>query len=158
MNKAKLALYWRHGWHVLFAYMLFSAPLYLAASLAKQFLPDIGWLRWAAFGVLVVFVAPVLAWAAIQFLFPGIQLTPILNYVAVAVFPDEHSAHIAVSALEAGVRAVVEAGQSLGLPRLRKTERSHKIWCGLWRRQALSYSRYGGTRACKNRQSVETSS
>jgi len=118
MSRAKLALYWRNGWHVLGALLLFCAPMWLVASIARQLLPDILWLRLTVVVVLVVFVAPVSVWAGLRSVFPGLELNPTLSYVVAASFPDEYSARIAVSALEqAGIHAAVEAGQSLGLPR-----------------------------------------
>src|SRR6185295_15355303 len=120
MNAATLRLYWCRGWWALFAIFLFNCASWVFGNLANAVLPEITWVRVAASLVALVLIAPVVAWAAIQFVFPGAQPLPTLHSAVAGTFADEGSAYVAVAALgERGIRAVVSTGlvgQLSGLP------------------------------------------
>jgi hypothetical protein len=120
MNANTLRVNWRRGWSALFAIFLFNTAYWLIGRLANAVLPEIAWVRWAFSIVALVAVGPIVAWAVIQFVFPGAQPLPTLRSAVAGTFSDEGSAYVAVAALgERGIRAVVSTGlvgQLSGLP------------------------------------------
>ena len=120
MSIANLRLYWRRGWSALFAVILFNTAWGIVAWLAKAVLPEVAWVRWVVFITLFVLIGPVIAWAVIQFVFPGAQPLPTVHPAVAATYSDEGAAYVAVAALgECGIRAVVSTGlvgQLSGLP------------------------------------------
>jgi hypothetical protein len=120
MSVKHIMTYWRRGWSAVLVLLICKVGFMLVGFAVGKWVPDTGYWQLLVYVALLIIVAPVLAWAAVQFVFPGAHPLPALRTAPVATFSDEASAHIALSLLhQGGVRAIVTSGAvglQAGLP------------------------------------------